>query len=81
MSSVTIRSPGDYQRAVNRLKTADRYERAALLEAMLHYDCVTNDNHPCKFAVSDAPEVSACSDRASLETFDRGVSHHSRASR
>ena len=65
MISVTIRSPADYQRAVNQLKTADRYDRATLLEAMLHYDCVTNDNHPCKAEEPDAHDVSAPFDQAS----------------
>ena len=48
MTSITIRSPIDYQRAVRKLKTADRYERSALLEAMLHYDCVTHPDRTGK---------------------------------
>ena len=45
MGSIPTLSSLDYQRAVQLLKTADRYQRATLLEAMLQYDCVTNAEH------------------------------------
>lgn len=66
LTSFTIRSPGDYQTAIKRLKTADRYDRAVLLEAMLHYDCVTHDNHPpCEITTPDAQAESAPADQTS----------------